>query len=482
MPNGPEDRRVCIYCGQPFFLGDVCWYLNDNIFSFFAENHNLKPDGFKHAIDQFLVDDRQGREFYLAMGGTRPSTKSKDRRHIVRPSDFCEDGSKTGRPSRNLFHSKTGSTAPIFRQLAPEDAGYPGLRFTEEFISALEPPESSCLRDRKSRLEEYCMKAVCPRCSSFLPKEVLSTDKKTYVVRLGLFGSSDKEKATFNLENIWFNCLNRGGWTLNPSGMFASSHYMLERHYYQAMYEDKAIPDNPADGYAPPLLLRLDRNNIHILLVIMDIPVKQALALNAAVLQEKHTPQTSWYMDLLRHLDGCILLLSASSEILPRISHSDVPTEKILDPLGGMLSFLPDIPEYRHKPAALVLTNFEKLFPGGETITVTGYEGILDCLDSELWKELGTRDPSALSYEADCHECLQFSTKEFVKKLLPGFWSHLTQYLGRIDIFPVDLWTPEEPVEKTQRKINTGHRIPLSSSPPIFWLLDVVKLDESQPQ
>ena len=46
--------------------------------------------------------------------------------------------------------------------------------------------------------------------------------------------------------------------------MFASSHYMLERHYYQAMYEDKAIPDNPADGYAPPLLLRLDRNNIHI--------------------------------------------------------------------------------------------------------------------------------------------------------------------------------------------------------------------------
>lgn len=473
-----EQQRTCIFCAEPFSLEEVRWLISESAGDLFPRVQGLRNPHpprtlFEGTMDRFLRPDTEGLNFFSEIGSSYPYSKSTSRVRLVMPDDLkpVPLGGKKNQP--NLFQALDGSMVPIFHRPNPRDPTYPGLKFTKEFVDEFNHQTGFNFGSLKANIEKFEIKPVCPHCTSYLPDMLLHQNN---VVKLGFIGPSGSGKTTLNVVNLKFNCLSCGGWTVKTDGIYASSHHFAD-NYYEAILKSGKIPRSmPERDYIPPLLIKMERGTQQILLELIDVPEKNLKDLQRAVLNHKQTAQTIRYFELLKQLDGWLLILDAEQEILPKIGVAanpvGSPPEDTVN-LESLIQLFSGIESSERKPASLLITKCDCLFD--QNLTTNQRKRLFrdfSPAEQAVWqqrKEKGT-------YSADRQEVIQYSFKPLVQKLFPDLWPALGQYFSQFAVFPESSWgdiltdpdTEPEDVDISQMK-------PFYSAEPIIWLLDMIQ-------
>ena len=483
--------RKCVFCGEEFSRESVCWLIDKRADSGLWAAEKAQPANasassapFRDAMDSFLRPDYAGQNFFQTVSGRIEDARQPEQIRLVVPE---EDLDPAG--GRNRYVSPAGMEVHIFR-LERRQGGLPCLRFTQEFITAMEESGVVHLRHQRNQsyIEETCIRPVCPHCTSYLPSELLTESPDVFLARLALVGPIDAGKTTMNFINLVKKQFNGGAWSQNTEGMTGRTHY-LASNYYEEFLKGKKLPTrSPKNIYIPPLLVRLTRKNVQVLIVLMDV-AGELLEQIQQEMEKGDAPELRVFAarEILRQMDGYLLVLDSEKEFLPKgnalMGRADDSSEvKLADLVPICRGFVDDI----KKPAALVLTKCEQLFtadvasplPSGVYQTLFPSSSRLEEL---LWQQ---PEPNAgdSGYSSRHHEAVQFFLKPVIRKQFPILWAQATNIFSRVDVFPESNWGR---AVISEGELKTGAvdidlLDPFYSAAPVFWLLDVIDRGERQ--
>lgn len=490
-------RRKCIFCGEEFLLENVRWLIDEGAEqTLWPRKQEQLPDTsapssaapFRDAMDSFLRDDYAGQNFFQTVSGkTADIGRPKQIRLVVPEEDLSPDASS----KRNLNHYRPpeGTEVTIFH-LGIGDNGLPCLHFTEEFIDTMEASGIVQLRSpQKQRyIENTCIRPVCPYCTSYLPHELLMESPDIFVARLALVGPIAAGKTTMTHINFAKRQFHRGAWSQDTTGIYGSSHYLASNYHEKYLREKKLPTRTPKDIYIPPLLIRLERKKKRILVVLMDV-AGELLEQIKQDMESGDPPEPKVYaaQELLRQMDGYLLMLDSERELLPElkiINELDFtpPDVKLADLVPICRSFVGS----DKKPAALVLTKCEKLFTErvSNPLPPDLYKKVFlssSRLEKILWQQPESSAGDS-GYSARHHEAIQFFFKPIIQKHFRELWNQAGNIFSRVDVFPESNWghvtVSEEELETDA--VNIDSLEPFYSAAPMFWLLDMINRDVPQ--
>lgn len=528
------NSHVCMYCGTAFEMNRLNWLIRERALE--AEkietgrkakrpenNPSAMPDvleGKAETDDQaeweeddeelgvenpfrtvmtshFSDRDELGRYFYSRMissaaSGDSSRTLPDKRPMLVRAEYFTDDaGSNQG----NSYRTPDGKEIHIFEN--PSEDGQVSLHFTQDFIESMNRQGYSTLKVRRQFIENQCIRAVCPWCTSFLPDELFQNKQEYYVVKLGFIGPRESGKTTLNVVNILLERLTRGGWSLSKSKYLAVTHYLSNSggNYYKKVFKTGMFPERtqPLD-YVPPLLLRLNRpgGEKHLLLVLMDVAGEFLQGLEQKMAEDDIDERDEMYQRLLNEMDGYLLTMDAERELYPLVAQGQADNgnaEERTVKLQKLMNICASMKQFRNKPAALILTKCDTLFEDrdmhGNGLTPVEFQNLFQDftpLEQAYWQQPEDADSLDAPYQADRHEFLQFSFKPLIQRRFPTLWA-LMQCFSRVDVFPEStIGNTQFPMQEIkQYKIDDPYinLKPFHSTDPIFWLLDMMEAEES---
>lgn len=498
--DGRKECR-CIFCSQTFSIDKVSWIidreraaeLNDNSAQMSVPRYTEDPLG--DAMDRFLRADAVGATFYGIMSGQiKPgeSARANDIR-IVRAEDLTPDAERNGQ-SPNIYRTLSGERIRIFNPFDMEKDGAV-LHLSDEFLAEMDKRGYTGFQQELMlrHFEEKCVRPVCPKCSSYLPREIFNTSsgKDVYVARLAFIGPVESGKTTLIWTNLMCKLFDRGGWFQDTDEVFATTHYMA-KNFYEHSIRYKILPQRTQRNvYVPPLLLRLQRNGITLILLLMDVAGELLQTIKEARESGALDPQMSVYAKLIQSMDGFLLMLDSKREIRRRADK--LAGNSVKNPANdpSPLSDLVRACGVYRKPAALLITKCDDIMENldSQSILNRQYKKLFsDFSETELsfWQQPVkgavpymdniTDNIMDTPYSADYHECIQMSFKPFVRKHFPQLWRQLEQTFSRVDVFPEASLGSELP---SDTPIEREDIHPFFSVDPIFWLLDMISPDNS---
>lgn len=484
-------RRKCVFCGEDFSLESVRWLIDKEAEQALWPKKQEQPSNatpFRDAMDRFLRDDYEGQNFFQTVSGkTADAGQPKQIRLVVPEKDLALNASS----ERNLnrYRLPEGAEVTIFR-LGAGDEGLPCLHFTKEFISAMEASGVVQLRSRQKRryIENTCIRPVCPHCTSYLPHELLMESPDVFVVRLALVGPIAAGKTTMTHINLAKRQFHRGAWSQDTTGIYGASHYLASNYHEEYLREKKLPTRTPKNIYIPPLLIRLERKNKQVLVVLMDVAgelleqIKQDMESGGPPEDKVHAAQ-----ELLRQMDGYLLMLDSERELFPKLKITNGPDFAPLDvKLADLVPICRSFVGSVKKPAALVLTKCEQLFTEEVSYPLPSdlYNKIFlssSRLEKLLWQQT---EPNAgdSGYSARHHEAIQFFFKPIIQKHFRELWNQAGNIFSRIDVFPESNWGKVDVGEEELKMgaVDIDSLEPFYSAAPVFWLLDMINRSEPQ--
>jgi len=520
--------KACIFCNEPLTLNRVAWLIEEaplRRMSLGKKEEDDERSPFEQtdsalwdAIYRFHHPDPRGESFFQTMGGNLDLAGKLDTGEIrcVFPEDF--DPAQPEEKSVNTYTTPSNNNIPIFKRPGVETDG-PYLCFTEEFSEEMRACGLAAFQTRTTQrfIEEVCIRPVCPKCMSYIPKEQLDgSAQDTYVVRLAYIGQMESGKTTLNWANLICDTFDQNGWTSSRKDVFSSTHYKAE-NFYEDIIRRGVLPERtPKNKYTPPLLIRLRRNNKTLLLVLMDIAGELLQQIQIYSARRLEDLQTFAYLDILKQMDGFLLMLDVEKEILPLIgieqrhpskteegagkteagesqadeakdaNAEDTKTESgdaVPKTLYELLKGCVEIDEFKKKPAALLLTKCDLLFDSQDNAGLGHkYDQLFHMFASverKFWQQSNASPEQRLHYDADYHECIQIPFRAFIQHWFPQLWGTLQNTFSRVSIFPESSLgaeatsLPPSGIQKTDLH-------PFHSADPIFWMLDVVALSDQE--
>lgn len=488
-------RRRCVFCGEDFSRESVRWLIDEEADKgLWSKEREQSPNAstsskaapLRDAMDRFLRLDYMGQSFFHMVSGQGKYAEPPKQVRLVIPE---EDLSPAASPERRLnrYTTPEGREADIFC-LGHKEGDVPCLRFTEEFIDVMEASGIEQLRHQGNRryIEEICIRPVCPHCTSYLPPELLTESPDVFLARFALVGPIAAGKTTMNLINLALDQFNHGAWSRDKTGISGRSHY-LASNYYEQYLRDKKLPTRtPKDIYIPPLLVRLTREKKRVLVVLMDVAGELLEQIEQDMEKgEKSERKVYAARELLRQMDGYLLMLDGEKEFLPKLGYAadnqDPPEVKLADLVPICRRFVSS----GKKPAALVLTKCERFFTEGTVhpIPPEAYQKAFPTfgqLETALWQQ---PEPSAgnSGYSARHHEAIQFFFKPIIRKHFRELWNQAANIFSRVDVFPESNWghASVNGQDLAAGTVNIKSLEPFYSAAPVFWLLDVI--NDSEP-
>lgn len=490
--------RKCVFCGENFFRDEVRWLIDEEAERSLEPKKQGQPATgtpvlskaapFRDAMDNFLRADYAGQNFFQTVSGKTDQTDQPKQIRMVVPEEDLNPSASHKR-SLNRFTAPGGAEVAIFR-LEIRDDGRPCLHFTEEFIDAMKASGVARLgyQQKQRYIEDTCIRAVCPHCTSYLPDELLMESPDVFLVRLALVGPIDAGKTTMTLISLAKKQFNHGAWSQNTTGIRGRSHYLASNYYEKYLREKKLPTRTPKDIYIPPLLIRLEWNKKQVLVVLMDV-AGELLEQIKQDMESGAPPEPKVYAarEILSQMDGYLLMLDSEWELLPKLGIigklGPAPsTVKLADLVPICRSFVGS----DKKPAALVLTKCDQLFTKEvkAPLPPNAYKKVFPTsseLEKILWQQ-PEPDAGDSGYSARHHEAIQFFLKPMIQMHFRELWNQAGNIFSRVDVFPESNWGHADVNEKELKAdtVDIDSLDPFYSAAPVFWLLDVI--NGSSPQ